>query len=278
VRHLANLLMLIAEKIMEAQNEKFKKKKQINTINAEVAETFHELKKVEKAYNTSETVYPFAKENELITKVKLGNKQEAQKLLNEILGIIYFQSSDDFEIVKAKAIELIVVLSRASIEVGADLEVIFGLEYIYLKEINNVDNINELSEILAKVLDRFFESAFTIKNVRNKDIIFKAMNYIRENYDNPDINLDDVAEEVALNSSYFSKLFKEEIGMSYSDYLNKVRIEASKDLLNKNLSLAEIAQEVGFNDQSYFSKVFKKFEDISPGKWKKGLRKEQNKY
>lgn len=271
VRHLAKLLMCISENIMNEKALALKNKRQKNIIDSEIAETIHELKKAEESYG--ETVYPFEKENELISRVQLGDKKKAQKILNEILGIIYFQGGDDFDLVKAKAVELMVVLARASIEVGADLEIIFGLEYIYLKEINEVTNINELSRILAKVLDRFVESTFTIKNVRNKDIIFKAMNYIRENYDR-DISLDEVASEVGLNPSYFSKIFKEEMEISYSDYLNQTRIEASKQLLNNDMSLAEVAQEVGFNDQSYFSKVFKKFEGISPGKWRKGLREE----
>ncbi|MFW6270230.1 MAG: PocR ligand-binding domain-containing protein [Bacillota bacterium] len=271
VRHLANLMLCISENLMsETENiRQLKNRQQRNIINQEVAETIHELKKAEESYD--ETSYPFEKENELVSRVQLGDKKEAQKILNEILGIIFFQGGDEFEIVKAKAVELMVVLARASIEVGADLEIIFGLEYIYLKEINEVTDINELSHLLSKVLDRFIESTFTIKNVRNKDIIFKAMNYIRENYDQ-DISLDEVASEVGLNSSYFSKLFKEEMGISYSDYLNQVRIEASKKLLNEDIALVEVAQNVGFNDQSYFSKVFKKYEGISPGKWRKGIR------
>lgn len=272
VRHLADLLMVIAENLMTDNRNDLRQKQQFNAINARVAETIHGLKRED--VEEEEAVYPFEKENELISKVQLGDKQGAQEILNEILGFIYFQSGDKFEIVKAKAIELMVVLARAAIEVGADLEIIFGLEYMYLEHINEVDDINELSEWLAKVLDRFTESAFSIKNVRNKDIIYKAMNYIRENYDR-DISLDEVASEVGLNPSYFSKLFKEEMNITYTDYLNRVRIESGKRLLNKDLSLVNIAQTVGFNDQSYFSKVFKKIEGVSPGKWRNGIRKHQ---
>ncbi|MCK8817846.1 PocR ligand-binding domain-containing protein [Natroniella sulfidigena] len=269
VRHLAEMLMRLAKGLMVNDTAELRKRRELNEINAKIAETVHSLKQ-DNAGN--EILYPFEKENELISKVKLGDKEGAREILNEILGFIYFQTGSKFEMVKSKAIELMVILARASIEIGADLEVIFGLEYIYLENINQVEDINELSGSLAKVLDRFIEATFVLKNVKNKDIIRRAMRYIRDNYDQ-DINLDQVSSEVGLSAAYFSKLFKEELEITYTDYLNRVRIEEGKKLLEKEYSLADVAQMSGFNDQSYFSKVFKKFEGVSPGRWRCGVSK-----
>ena len=58
------------------------------------------------------------------------------------------------------------------------------------------------------------------------------------------------------------------MAMSYTDYLNRVRIESAKLLMKEDLTLAEISQRAGFNDQSYFSKVFRKLEGQSPLKWR----------
>jgi two-component system, response regulator YesN len=265
VRYLADLLLRLAKNLMIENIARLEKQQEINVINARVAETIHALKRGEVALSNS--IYPFEKENELILEVKHGNKQQAGEILNEILGFIYFQSGGKFAIVKSKAIELMVVLARAAIEANADLEIIFGLEYMYLEHIDGVNDIDELSEWLARVLDRFIDCTFSIRSVKNKDIIYKAMSFIRENYDR-NISLDEVASEIGLNSSYFSKLFKDEMKLNYTDYLNRIRIEASKKLLKDGYSLVDAAQEVGFNDQSYFSKVFKKIEGISPGKWR----------
>jgi YesN/AraC family two-component response regulator len=104
------------------------------------------------------------------------------------------------------------------------------------------------------------------------------MNFIRNNF-NKGIALEDVSNEVGLNASYFSKLFKNETGESYTDYLNRVRVEGSKQLLSQsNFSLVDIAQLVGFNDQSYFTKMFKKVEGVSPGKFRKISPKNQRFY
>jgi YesN/AraC family two-component response regulator len=208
------------------------------------------------------------KENELIAEVKLGHREKSLEILNNILGIIYFKSGDDFKIVKARSIELMVALARSVIEVGADLESVFGLEYEYFENINQVEDINQLSSVLSKFLDGFINCIFSIASLKNKDTIFKAINYIKDNFYNNDLKLNDVAEHVGLSSSYFSTIFKEETGLSYTEYLHKVRIETAKEYLKNDYSLAGVAQAVGFNDQSYFSRVFKKMEGVSPGRWK----------
>jgi len=201
--------------------------------------------------------------------VKSGYSKESRRILNQLLGYIYFNNGNNFTILKMRTIELMALLARAAIEVGADLEIIFGLKYMLYEKLSKVNDINDLSECLTKILDRFIESTFIIKNAQNRDIIYKAVSFIKNNFHNKNISLNDVANEIGLSTSYFSKLFKEELGLSYIDYLNKVRIDASKELLKRDYSLAEIAQRVGFSDQSYFSKVFKKIEGISPGRWRK---------
>ena len=264
VRHLAKLLVRLAKNVMTSENvDKLKMRQKINKTNEQMAEKMHELKQ-----GTGEkSFYPLAKEKKLISKVKLGDREGARELLNEILGFIYFKSSGKFEMIKLRIIELIGVLARTAVNVGADLEIIFGLEYEYLEKVNEVKEIEKLSYWVTKILERFIECTLSIKDVKNKDLIHKAMEYIRNNYAQ-DINLKEVASEVGLSTSYFSKLFKEEVGMTYTDYLNKVRIEEGKHLLDKGYSLANVAYKVGFNDQSYFSKVFKKVEQVSPGEWK----------
>ncbi|MDO5010188.1 MAG: AraC family transcriptional regulator, partial [Intestinibacter bartlettii] len=96
----------------------------------------------------------------------------------------------------------------------------------------------------------------------------KCISYINEHY-NENINLETVANIVHLNPSYFSSIFKKEVGVSFSNYLNKIRIEQSKLLLkNTDSSIVEIALEVGFEDQSYFSKVFKNLTKMTPKQYR----------
>ena len=92
--------------------------------------------------------------------------------------------------------------------------------------------------------------------------------YIRANYYKK-ISLDEIARYVNFSKTYLSRIFKEETGENISMYINKIRIEKAKLLLtDKGTSLVDVANMVGFEDQSYFTKVFKAVTGIPPKKYK----------
>ncbi|HYX51573.1 MAG TPA: helix-turn-helix transcriptional regulator, partial [Ktedonobacteraceae bacterium] len=70
--------------------------------------------------------------------------------------------------------------------------------------------------------------------------------------------------------SYLSRVFKKEMGITLTDYINKLRIEEAKYMLDhRNISVSEAALSVGFNDPNYFSKVFTKLEHMAPHDYRK---------
>ena len=96
------------------------------------------------------------------------------------------------------------------------------------------------------------------------ETIGKALEYLHENYKKY-VTLDEVSRFVNISPYYFSKIFKEEVGFNFIDYLTRIRREKAKQLLNnKELSVKEICLEVGYNDPNYFSRLFKKQEGITP--------------
>lgn len=114
---------------------------------------------------------------------------------------------------------------------------------------------------MVKNIARFINK-YTLKNKSN--CIQKAVNYINNNYNRP-ITLNEVSNYVYLSSSYLSTLFKTEMNESFKNYLNKLRIEHSKSLLTTtNNSIIDVASAVGFDNQNYFSTVFKKYTNMSP--------------
>ncbi len=212
--------------------------------------------------------YPIVHEKELEGLIARADKEGAQELLNKLLGYIYFSSGTDFSIIKARAIELIVILSRASIEGGAEISKIFWLNSNYLSEVNRFTDIVQLSEWLTQVMHRFISYVFDFTEIKHVDVIFKALEYIKHNY-NEKISLQSVAAHVNLSRSYLSKVFKDEMNCTFTHYVNQIRVEKSKTLLlNQELDIIEIALMVGFDDQSYFTKVFKKLAGVSPGKYR----------
>lgn len=104
---------------------------------------------------------------------------------------------------------------------------------------------------------------------RNTEIINKAIYYLKQNY-NGDIKLEDIAIKSFLSKNYFSKLFKDVTGTSFSDYVQKLRIDEACSLLkNTDFKVTDIAMQTGFNDIKFFYEVFKKIMGKTPGDYRK---------
>ena len=244
-----------------AQERKIYKNKKSNEIQGQIG---HYLMSI-KDDTDSIPPYPFKKERELHTSVLYCDKQNAQRLLNELLGHIFLYSGGEYEVIRSRVLEIIILISRAAIDGGADESDIFALNNRYAGEIYTFYNVDDLCFWLSTVLTRFIDYVFNIKDIKHLDIIHKALDYIRRHYSEK-ISLESTAEHVFLSASYFSKIFKEEMNCKFNTYLNKVRIDKSKDLLlSEKVKLIDVAGLVGFEDQSYFSKVFKKHTGVTPG-------------
>ncbi len=112
-------------------------------------------------------------------------------------------------------------------------------------------------------------SRFSSDDREKGDVVNKAVTYINENFTEIDLSLTEVSEELGYNSKYLSHIFKEKIGMSFSEYLRTVRIKHAVMLFDHGLdSVKNVALLSGFADPLYFSSVFKNAVGISPKEYK----------
>ena len=200
--------------------------------------------------------------------MKTGNVKEARALLNDLLGYVFFSGNNRLEIVKARSIELCALLSRAAIEGGAPTDSILKINNQYLRTLQEINDIEKLCYKLQEVVEVFTENMFNYIPSKNNEIIRRAISYIAQNYSR-NLTLEEVAGHVHLNPTYFSTLFKQSSGSSFKEYLNIVRVEESKRLLaNTDYSIIDIAVATGFENQSYFSKVFKKYTGLTPKQYR----------
>ena len=270
VNDLSELLYIVASQISGEGGKRLEEQAERNILQARISETVHEIKHRD-AHGGRDANYPYEKERRLLTAISLGDKPTSQRILNEILGYIFFSSGNNLKIMKADIQELTVLLSRAAIEGGADAQEIFGLKYQYLSGIDNYKTVEELTFWLSKLLTRFTDCVFNLTGVRHKDIILKASDYIRRNYMKK-LTLEEVADHVYLNPSYFSRIFKSETGSPFVTYVNSMRIEMSKKLLlDLSVPLIDVSNEVGFDEQCYFTRVFKKVTGMTPGMYRKTM-------
>jgi len=284
VKAAADILGIMANYLtkMELIDEKLRQEKYI--LQAKISEEIQNVKrqelemlekdeKKENSFISLCSLYPLETERELLRRVRLGDKIGAKKVLNEILGKILFKNAGKTELIRARLLELAVVLSRAAVEGTADLEMILGLNLEHIQELGKIKSIEELCIWIVKVLDRFTESVYENRNVKNVEVIRKTREFIRANYKKK-LKLTDISKSVLLSPYYLSHIFKNETGITLMEYLTKVRIEEAKRLLeNTSCNTTQISFDVGYSDQSYFCKIFKKIEGISPLEYKKRMKR-----
>jgi len=144
---------------------------------------------------------------------------------------------------------------------------------MYLNKIANFKNIDEIAYWLSGILNRFTDQIFNLANIKHADVIYRAVTFVRGNFMNR-ITLEETAARVFLSPAYFSRIFKEEMGENFNAYVSSVRIDAARRLiLNETIPLVDISTMVGFEGQSYFSKVFKKIVGVTPGRYRESRGK-----
>ncbi|MBN2166131.1 MAG: AraC family transcriptional regulator [Marinilabiliaceae bacterium] len=157
-------------------------------------------------------------------------------------------------------------LSRISIRLSLFEEIFRNLERGFSSETLEYVNL-----CLIYLLSSFshIQQFKTINDVSDKDPVALSINYMLENL-NRTIRLDEFSKVVNLSVSYYSKIFVEKTNYSPIDYFNQLKIQRACRLLDiTDLSVADVACEIGFKDSFYFSRLFKKVMNISPFNYKR---------
>ena len=240
-----------------------------NTLLNDIYKVIDEIKYKQTSF------YPLETEKKLQAAIIEGDKERSKELLNTLLGYIFFQSNADLDTIKSRVTELLVLLGRSAIEGGAEANQIFSMNADYAKAIERFDSLESLSLWLTGIINRYISYVFEFSEAKHTDVLHKVTAYIKAHYSEK-LSLAGIAEHVYLSKSYLSKIFKEEMHCSLTDYINRIRVEKSKLLmLDPRLSLVEVAAASGFDNQSYFTKVFRRVTGVSPGKYRetRGINK-----
>lgn len=212
--------------------------------------------------------YPMDTERKLMQSLRHGDQAEANRLLNDLLGHIFLVSGGDTAQMKVRIFELLAVMCRAAIDAGADQEQTLQTNQRYYLELNQIRDFDQLCRWMTQVVRTVMGSIFNFDGIRHVNVIHQSIQYVSTHYSQR-ITLEELAGRVYLSPSYFGRIFKQETGESFTGYLNRIRIERSKELLvQPNIRLTDVAQLVGFEEQSYFCRVFKKLVGMTPGAYR----------
>ena len=262
VNHLAKLLNAAILSLYPS-TENYETLSSESKIQTAISEQIHEHKK-----RNIPLAYPYEKEQELVRQIKVLDTEGAQTTLKYLFNEILLIESGKLEIIKARVLELVTILSRAAVEGGASLEKIFGLNLDLITELNAIDSINVLSSWVTKIIDHFSKNIFNQIYSGDSYLISQALEHTHANYMNK-LTLKKLSDYLHVSESYLSKLFKRETGTGFTQYLNEIRIKHSQELLTTTkMSIVEVALYVGYEDQSYFTKVFKRQVGLTPKKYR----------
>jgi two-component system response regulator YesN len=230
----------------------------------------------EKKHLGAKWEYPLESERELMGKVKIGDRTGAKEILNSILGTILFLNPGDLGVLKARLLELLSILSRSAVEGGVDVDVMLRKNLTYVNKVMQINDEGDLCAWISTALNEFIELVYSSQDARKVTQIAPAINYIDANFDKP-LSLADIAKASHVSVSRLAHVFKDQMGITLIDYLTGVRIERAKQLLLATTqNCTEICFQAGFNNQSYFTRTFKRLVGATPRQFRvKNLRREK---
>lgn len=139
---------------------------------------------------------------------------------------------------------------------------------------------NQLCGLLIRFLQNRKQQGLLTENqpapVNKIKRLEKAFEYIKKEYAT-EISLEEIADRVSMSPSYFCRYFKQVTGLSLVQYIQRYRVDQAKELLvNTDLSVTEIAFQIGFNSQSYFDRIFQRLTRTSPGHFRQSCRNQDH--
>jgi two-component system response regulator YesN len=205
---------------------------------------------------------------ELLSLVRIGHKEGVVTKIISFMEIVAKSYQYNEDLFKSEVVDLLMMMSRMILEMGIKPATIMTNNGSFIQELYHtiryekfVKKVSDYAEWLTEQVEKSYDNHHSL-------IIKRAIRYIKENHQK-NIILDEIAQNCHLSRFHFSHLFKKEVGVSVMDYLNKIRIDQAVFYLETtDLSVQEIANQVGFKDANYFSRLFKKHIHHTPTEYR----------
>jgi AraC-like DNA-binding protein len=207
-------------------------------------------------------------EREALASLKRGDGEIACSIIKEFLDTVASSRPDDFTFLQSRAIEMAAFLAHSAAEGAEKPDIVIEGCSKYMSRLEQAQDAKKLYDCMVIFINNLSADLFSYKGLQHQAALRKAERFIWANYTHK-ISLQEISDAAGLSAPYFSMIFKKERGENLSVYLNRLRVEKAKVLLqDSDISLLEISKICGFEDQSWFSKIFKAYAGVSPGKFR----------
>lgn len=213
--------------------------------------------------------YPSDVEKKLLEAVEKSDVAVAREQAGIFFDWMVENDSAELMNTKLKVLEFVLLSEKTAYESGG-MTYHFDSRADYMPTVIGISNTTDLRDWFVTKIAEACRNVATKKEEKSDNDIQIAKEYIAANYTN-NINLDDVSRIVNISPYYFSKLFKDETGVNFIDYLTDLRMSKAKELLRgTDYSMKEICNAIGYADPNYFSRTFRKNVGVSPTEYKEG--------
>lgn len=226
------------------------------------------------AFKSSSTDFRLAyirEEPALMASIRRGDREGARALLNSILVVLHMQAGENLALIKSFFLEVVTLMCRTAVETGCDAGELLGENYQAFSDLSQISSEDDLGTWLHDMLERLIDAIHSHRNDSPLAQLQSAMAFMQENL-HRDISRDEAAEVAHLSPAHFSRIFKREMRESFTDMLNRMRVDHAAELLARTgRNLAVVALDCGFKDQSYFTKVFRRYMRETPRSYRERL-------
>lgn len=213
-------------------------------------------------------------ENQLLNAIQNGNRRSAIASFQEVASLtLKRRSHNPVRATKNYALVLNGLYRKAAEKSSVHPVYLDDISRRFSSLIEQTQSIVKLNNLMLEMTRKY---CILVKNhsLRNySPIIRECINYINLNLSSQ-LSLQVLANALSINASYLSSMFKKEMGITMTEFINSQRINLAIQLLNSSsLSIQSIAWHVGLNDVNYFSRIFKRIVGLTPSDYRNSLRK-----
>lgn len=206
-------------------------------------------------------------EEELFDRMQNGTVEESGRAAARYFDWMVEVYRDKEASIRLKTLEFVLFAEHEAYLNG-------GMTYHFEERADYMDKVMQtanVADLRGWFVEKFRECTAnmrTKKDEHENSLVRRAQEYIQENY-HRDLSLDELSKELDISPYYFSKLFKEETGSNFVEYLTNLRMTRAKELLkDEQCSMKEICAQVGYSDPNYFSRIFKKNFGVTPTEYR----------
>jgi len=213
--------------------------------------------------------YPLEMEYKLVNCIKAGDSPAAIDIINKIFEENLTKDILSIQMGRCLMYDLISTVIKLAEELSSTYNISLAEETNLIGKLMNCKTLQSIKILMTNIILQVCQKVQNGKKTMNYRMSDSIAEYIKENFDNVNLGLANIAEHFEITPTYVSRIFKEQMGEGILDFINKTRLEKAKQLLKEGeCNISTIAEKVGYTQSRALIRLFKKYEGVTPGKFK----------